>query len=490
MKQRDIKPRNAVVYNIMLLLFSLYAFPGISQKLFAQQMPAIDILKKFEAEHGASVAIVVSTADGKVLLRYNEEKRLCPASVTKLFTTAAALNVLGEDFRFTTRVYADGAIRRHTLEGSLIIRGGGDPTIDSHYIPEDSGRLQRDLVMALQQKGVERIAGRVSVDASRYGFEGVNANWLMEDVGNYYGTGVYGFNLNDNSITLYLNSYGAKPVIDSIDPAHPALNWHLILKTGKRDSVYCIVPPFSTQALITGSIPPKIRRYKLRAAIPDPALFAASMIRNKLAAYGIVAEQEAEGLYVRPDYRQADVLMNYVSLPLDTIVRITNYRSVNSYAEALKNEVELTLSQGRGSQLLSANRPYGMIDYWTKRLKYSARELDLYDGSGLSPKGRVTARAINGMLTGMKVGKNTRPSENAFLQSLPVAGEEGSVKSLLKNSRLHARLKSGSMSGVQAYAGYVQWRGQWYAVSFIANNQRENSYARKAFEQFLTKFFQ
>ena len=133
-------------------------------------------------------------------------------------------------------------------------------------------------------------------------------------------------------------------------------------------------------------------------------------------------------------------------------------------------------SFGRGIQVVKA--------FWEEK-GVDISGITIYDGSGLAPANKVSARFISDVLTYM-VTKSTHAQ--AFRNSLPVAGQEGSVRNFLKDTSISGKawLKSGSMSGVRCYAGYIQKNGKWYSVVLLANNFKGSSWAmNRCLEEFL-----
>jgi len=163
------------------------------------------------------------------------------------------------------------------------------------------------------------------------------------------------------------------------------------------------------------------------------------------------------------------------SVALASIVRTTNVWSNNQYAEHLY-------------RVLTYLDSIDIQGYWKKK-GLDSEALFMYDGSGTSPRDGVSTKFLIDLLVYMyKQSKNS----DVFYQSLPVAGKEGTVTSLLKNTPLagKARLKSGSISNVQSFSGYIESNGKQYAVSLIVNNfTGKRSALRKEIEQLFTQLF-
>ena len=132
--------------------------------------------------------------------KINPELRLSPASTMKLFTTAAALEILGEEKTFKTKIGYSGAINESGfLNGNIIIKGGGDPCFMSHnfnstyYNPEILSKIISEII----KSGIKKINGSIVGDASYYSDNSAPSTWILADVANYYG------GLGDQTFTKY-----------------------------------------------------------------------------------------------------------------------------------------------------------------------------------------------------------------------------------------------------------------------------------------------
>ena len=127
------------------------------------------------------------------------------------------------------------------------------------------------------------------------------------------------------------------------------------------------------------------------------------------------------------------------------------------------------------------------MNYWRETCSLSANELELYDGSGLSPRSKLSPYALTAALR--QVYRLPLPLSDPFILSLPQVGREGTVRKLLSASQLTAYFKSGSIRGVQNYAGYVSYNGHTYCVSLLANDMRHRGTTRRTMTQVLEALF-
>lgn len=154
---------------------------------------AIDQFAASSDLKSASISFnVIDLSTGTTVASYDPNRGIPTASTAKLFSTATALEVLGENYRPETRVYTDGILDSSgILAGNIWIRGGGDPSLGSKYFC-DKGH-ERDFLRAwadsLKKKGITQIQGGIIADASEFGYNGAPDGWNWVDMGNYYGAG-------------------------------------------------------------------------------------------------------------------------------------------------------------------------------------------------------------------------------------------------------------------------------------------------------------
>lgn len=435
---------------------------------------------------GASFSLIVKdTKDGTTVCAYDTLRQLTPASVMKTVTTATALEVIGKEYRFPTTLVYDGTISGGVLKGNLYIKGSGDPTLGSEHFAPDRGTYTPDQntflpqwIDALRKAGIREIEGSVISDESVFDAEGISLKWAGEDLGSYYGTGCYGLNVFDNLYRLHLQTRaaGSRPAIKGCEPRMARLSFHnyLTAKQVSTDSSFITGFPFATDRYLYGVVPANRETYLLKGDIPDPALFLAEYVTEQLTKAGISVGGAPTCHRILDEAgewrtgKRTEIITTF-SPTLAEIVKKTNYISHNLFADALLKLLGTRYEARPGEVISSFDRGIKVLRrYW------AARGLDLssvwmYDGSGLSAADKLSTAFMGELLVYMaRQGKEP----DAFVRSLPQAGLEGSVRNFLKGSALQgkARLKSGSMSRVKAYAGYIDKNGRRYAVALFINN--------------------
>lgn len=191
--------RNSSIMNkFILYILRILVFATVIDSI--AQVPL-----KFSGNGNALIGIDIVTLDGKDIVKYNSQKLMTPASITKCVTSAVCVIGLPDDFRFHTRLNVVGFISNGILEGNIILSGSGDPTLESSHFPEYLGFIP-NMVSSLHKIGIDSIAGRFISSQDKYPDFGYSPYWMLEDIGWDYGAGLFGINYKDNTITLIFNN--------------------------------------------------------------------------------------------------------------------------------------------------------------------------------------------------------------------------------------------------------------------------------------------
>jgi D-alanyl-D-alanine carboxypeptidase/D-alanyl-D-alanine-endopeptidase (penicillin-binding protein 4) len=418
---------------------------------------------------------VRDAATGEELISCNSSKNLVPASILKLFVTGAALDILGSETRYKTRVYLDGTVSKGVLNGQVYIRGGGDPSFGSNLIkgaPAVETEFEKWL-QALKQAGVNAINGSVTADDSLFNGPPLPGSWAWEDIGNYYAAQPTALAFNDNLYKLYFKPglrAGASAEVLRTEPNIQGLRFINLMRTGPEgsgDNGYIFNFPEQYAATLRGTVPQGPDEFAIKGAIPDPALFMAQEFTDYLAAHGVKVSVKASKVKVARDYGAARFLAETNGAPLKDIVSATNKRSFNLYAEMLLRHLALA----KGEQGTAENGISVMRTYMAEN-GVDVSELKLADASGLSRLNLVHADNFTVFLNRLSKKKFF----GLYLASLvsPADPEAtGHIKKLGINTQLekYLKIKSGSLSGVRGYAGYLTTKkGKLLSFASILNN--------------------
>ena len=463
--------RNKIVPLCLLLCLHLLA---------GAQTPApVKWLLQAPYMRGASFSLVVKDVqEGRTVYSYDTDRLQSPASVLKTVATATALEILGEDYRYPTTLEYDGILENGTLEGNLYIKGSGDPSLGSSHFAPGQNKFLSTWIAALQKAGIKHITGSVISDESIFDTEGVSIKWLREDMGNYYAPGSYGISIFDNmyKLSLQTGAAGTRPVLKGTEPDIPFIRFKNYLKAApvSSDSAYIIGAPLDDVRYLDGVLPANREAYVLKGDIPDPALYLARYLTDQLQQKGIRVDGSPSCYRIEVEENRwkkgerKEIVTTY-SPTLREIASVCNHVSHNLYADALVKTVGLQYKPRRNEMISSFGRGVQVVkEYWEKK-GLDVFPLRMNDGSGLAPADKVSAGFMGELLVYMATESAV---SDAFIASLPQAGIEGSVRNFLKGSKLQgkARLKSGGITGVRSYAGYITKDGKTYAVAVFSNN--------------------
>ncbi len=425
----------------------------------------------------AGISVCFRNADsGDVIAAYNEDMALGSASVMKLVTTAAALETLGPDFRFTTKIVYKGTLRDSTLYGNLIIKGGADPTLLSEYFPDYQADITDRWAEAICRAGIKKVKGSVISDARIFDYHPAPGGWNWSDLGNYYGAGAHGICLFDNMYRIHFRTAdkGSRPEISGIEPGIPGLILeNRLIASGDRDNGYIYLEPYGHHAVIRGEIPPDRDDFVLKASIPDPPLLAAVLLQEALESRQIVFQKHAASMRLSPssvdeyhNYPETVVMTSY-SPPLSEIIRITNTESVNLFAEQLLKYMGYVYTGGETATVESGLEATGIF---LEQSPGNSGGIYMTDGSGLSRSNALSAAFITSLLHYMN--SSSRYPEH-FLNSLSEAGKKGTLQYYFKDPVFRDRLKakSGTSTRIRNYAGILTTReGTDVAFAVLVNN--------------------
>ncbi len=421
---------------------------------------------------------VIST--GETIESQNEELRLTPASLTKIVTTATALELLSPDFTYKTNFYCLGKIQKGRLLGDLLIKSNGDPTLGSKYFDQSTPELIYSRVAEeLSMAGIKFIDGAILIESDTISY---SAPRLWEDMGNYYGASPQGFNWNDNTseITLRSNEVGSTVEVVSIEPIITpyTIRCQAVAATHNIDSAYVYGVRNIKEWWIEGSIPQNRSNFKIKAAMPDPAQTFKNGLEVFLKEKGIPMEHNAQF----DTSTKKTILFTFHSPNLSEIIKNINHLSNNLFADqlllTLGKEYKGTSSWDNGNRVIK--------EFWSGKIDFE-NNFRLHDGSGLSPKNLISTGGMVQLLTWIQ--QNSTNYE-VFAQSLAKGGESGTLRTVFKHPQLKGKIigKSGSMEGVLGYCGYLTTRtGKYAAFCVIANNYLVNTkQIRQEMDELLT----
>jgi D-alanyl-D-alanine carboxypeptidase/D-alanyl-D-alanine-endopeptidase (penicillin-binding protein 4) len=420
-------------------------------------------------EQGLWGVEIKSLDTGRILYARNARTLMMPASNMKILTLAAAAEILGWDYRFKTTLETSATIEAGTLNGDLVVRGGGDPTINSRE--NRANALFDEWAAALKAAGVSRIDGNVVGDASAFDARRLGQGWAWDYLQYGYAAPIGALEFNEDIALLSIRP-GAKPGDAAGLELAPSTGLGLIhhVVTGEAGSATNIDferRPDSNWLEVAGAIAADAAPATREVAVANPTLYFAhsllrALIERGIEVRGIPIELQQSTLS-QPIPRR--VLVESQSPPLRQIAATMMKVSQNLYAETLLKAVGAARS-GVGSTEAGRNTARDVFAGWN----IAPGGYVQADGSGLSRYDYVTADMIVAVLE--RMFRDPR-HHDAFLQTLPMAGKDGTIGARLKNTRAegNAMAKTGSIANVRALSGYVRTRGgQTVVFSILANS--------------------
>ncbi|MFO0840371.1 MAG: D-alanyl-D-alanine carboxypeptidase/D-alanyl-D-alanine-endopeptidase [Phycisphaerae bacterium] len=398
-----------------------------------------------DRDNGRKTAVFVrDLRSGDVWFDHNADRPLKPASVQKLFTTAAALERFGPAFRFETRLYVIG--------DELVVIGAGDPSIGDDRLLARAGRsldqLWDDWSAALRARGVSSLRG-IALDDSVFDRQWTHPDWPADQALEWYQAPVGAFNLNDNCLDVRIerSKSGIQlrllPMLPDdliVNQLSPGGRHAPTLRRRLDSDVFVLAGPVSRSHTFEPM------------SVGDPTVFFAHALQAAFRKRGIALGDSL----VRKQFDAAELpaasLVARHHTPLADVMWRSNTFSQNLFAECVSKSLAAyepdgrrtgtpgSWEQGRSVMISTLGRIGVHLDGATFR-----------DGSGLSHNNRVTARQIVDVLTAM----DRHAARDVFYESLAAAGELGSMKNRYAALRGRVRGKTGTLRDVHALAGYV-----------------------------------
>lgn len=473
-----------------ILLIFVLVFCG-SLVTIAQTKTYADLLKEITALpelKNASLALYAENlSTGDVVFNHNSQVSLAPASVFKIIPTSIAIELLGPDYKFKTELAYSGTISADgTLTGNIYIIGYGDPCLGSenfaaHY--NSKGELLQVWVNEIKKLGIKKISGDIISDISYFGEIPIPDTWIWEDIANYYGNPGSSLNYMDNLYYVHFKTGsidGSPTVITKTVPDDLGITFTNKVKSSSTtgDESFIYYTDNKSECEIRGTLPWKQTDFKIKGSIPEPEIYLAKSFSKRLKANGISITGKEKKTADWDGKTTRKVFYTTYSPELIKIAEVTNLKSFNLYAEMFARHIEKKTGKSYSD---------AVKDFW-KSKSVSTDGLYVEDGCGLSRFDGLTAAQMVGML---KYMRKTSVNGEKFFNTLPVAGTSGTLSRYCVGTKAQNRLhaKSGSMTRVRAYAGYIlDAEGNEIVFCFIVNNYSCQNYRmRKIFEDLFTE---
>lgn len=429
-----------------LFFFSVFQ-SFFAQKTIQEQLDVkVNQLLASEPMYSGSLSFYVSDENGNKIYEYQANKGLSTASTMKIFTAAAALETLGKDYQYKTKI---------AFDGNLYITSNGDPTLgNDRFEGYKADNFKQKVIETLKQNKISKISGDLIIDDTCFDFQKIPGGWSWNDMGNYYGAGVWGVNWRENVFEIYTFGKEIKSFSNIND-----IKWVNELRTeGNSDKSIIYTAPYSDVVHINGSLPAK--EMKVSGAMPNPpkqlAIELAEELKKQNIAFNgkIIINSEkiinGEKPVVFPENK---VILEYKSPTLDKIVYWFLKKSVNLFGETFVK----TMAKEKTDNPSFESGVKFLKNFW-KDKGIDQRMINFVDGSGLSPQNYASSKAeVQALLWAKK-----QPWFDAYYDGFPVMANG-------------MKMKSGSIKDSRAFAGFhTSSTGENYVFSIIMNNYQAN----------------
>lgn len=429
-----------------------------------------DIFNDPNFENANWGVMIQSLETGEYFYKRNENKLFIPASDLKLFTTSAALLLLGPEYRFSTNVFMSGKIDGSILDGDLIIQGRGDPTISGRFYNDDKFRVFENWADSLIKIGIDEIKGNIIGDDNSFDEKLFGKGWAWDDESYWFSAPSGAISFNDNVVDI--NIFGTKKGSFAKLEINPNTNYVVVTNnviTVAKDTTASldVHRKIGTNlAYVYGTVKKddSIRTY---VTVNNPTQYAMVVLKSVLEKNNIVVNGfpiDIDDVAKRNEIGNLRKLFTYYSPVLKEIIKVINKNSENFYSEQLLKTIGLE-KNGFGSAsegIKAANKIFQEMGIITSGM-------NMVDGSGLSRLNLVTPAQIVTLLNYMFRSEYFIP----FFNSLPIAGVDGTLGLRMKDTKAadNLRAKTGTHHNVSSISGYVYTAdNEPVAFSIIANN--------------------
>jgi D-alanyl-D-alanine carboxypeptidase/D-alanyl-D-alanine-endopeptidase (penicillin-binding protein 4) len=428
---------------------------------------------------------VVSLDSGKVIFEQNSQKLFSPASNSKLYTVALALDRLGPDYRFKTSLYSAAKPNSGVLTGDLIVFGRGDPTINARLHNDDIYAALEPFVLALTNAGVQRITGDLIGDDSYFHGAPYGSGWAWDDTESYYGAEISALTINDNTLQVSVKpgSNIGEPCAITLTPSTTYITVSNRTETATnavRRNINFYRPLDENVIYVSGKMPREDAPYNDDITAHNPAGLFIWFFKEALARHGIKVggklraanylEREVDPIHVEKLIELGSV----ESLPMSDIAREVMKPSQNLYTDLLLAHVG-ELHRTPETSANQTSEDLGIRELNKFLAEAGVKKVDVFfeEGSGLSRNNLTTPNATIALLQFMSHHK----CAEVYLNALPIAGVDGTLRSRMKGTAAagNVRAKTGTLRWANSLSGHVTTAAGERLLFSIMLNRYHNS---------------
>lgn len=429
---------------------------------------------------------VVALKSGQTLFETNAGRLFVPASNTKLFTAALALDRLGPTRQLVTSLRVPAKAGGPVIRGDLLVVGAGDPMFTERLHNGNWEKAFAPLVETVVAAGIKRVEGDLVCDTSLFRGAPYGSGWNWDDLGFDYGAAVSALSANDNVTRLILTpgATSGAPVTARLEPIPDLLAVINDVTTAPTDAARSLRwerLPGEERVFVSGRLPAGGGAVTEEITVPSPARYFGDLLKLALSRRGVDITGPVRELGWR-ERRQRPLKLDewrplgtVPSPPMSEIVRAMMKPSQNLYAHTLwllvGSETERFPKDdeaGWPSAETTEDAGQRALRAFLGRAGVNTNEVAFEEGSGLSRKNLVTPAALVQLLAFM----NRHPARDAWRDSLPIAGVDGTLRNRFKESPARGKVqaKTGTLRHVSSLAGYVETGGgETLAFSILVN---------------------
>lgn len=415
--------------------------------------------------------LIKSLKTGEVIYKRNSDKLFNPASNIKLFTSTAALFLLGPNYVYQTGLYANGEIKNNRLEGDLIIQGSGDPTISNRFFSGSITGVFESWADSLISLGIREVTGDILGDDALFDNHGLGRGWSWDNESAWFAAPSGALSFNDNTITVVIkpSETGFPANIEVIpNTGYASLIKKVITSNNNSVNTISVSKLRGTNVIsVSGSIAKDSKPVIEHISISDPTMFFLTVFKEVCEQKGISVRGKSGSITTSPKIilsENLSPLILHESVPMHMIIKELNKNSNNFYAEQILKTI--------GYEAYN----FGTTENGVKACKelfYSMgvnpENMVMVDGSGLSRLNLVSPRQIINLLTYIYSSGEFEP----FYDSLPIGGVDGTIAERMKRTSAenNVRAKAGFNENISSLSGYLKTTGgETFAFSIIVNN--------------------
>ncbi|GGA22507.1 D-alanyl-D-alanine carboxypeptidase/D-alanyl-D-alanine endopeptidase [Psychrobacillus lasiicapitis] len=474
--------RKILVSFVALLMISSSAFIPLEEDSNVEaatsyanlQNKLNNIMADSRMKNATSSVTVRKASTGEVLYQYNGDKEITPASSLKLLTGAAALENLGENYRFSTIVLTDGKLKNGTLNGNLYVKGQGDPTLLKNHFD--------NFASSLAKQGIKRVSGNLVGDDTWYDNVRLSAGILAEDEPYYYAAPISALTLSPNgdfdagSVIVEAkpgtNGKATKVSMSPITSVLKIVNNSKTVPKGSKNTLKITRQVGTNKVIISGNSPIGTSGVKEWISVTNPTIYALDIFKRSLAEKGITFATSSKVIEGKTP-KNAKVLVSRKSMPLKELIIPFMKLSNNTHAEMLAKEMG-KVKYGEGSWdagLLVMHEYAASVGLDVTKWKFE-------DASGMSYSNKVSSSQLSQLLYVVR----KEPWYNTYYKSLPIAGVSdrfvgGTLRNRLKSAPAKGNIqaKTGSLENIKSLSGYAKTKNGETLIFTVLTEKNKTS---------------